>query len=87
LRLVEGRRTALSSSFVLPPKTKQGMIIVMEPTYYIVRSLRLMNFLVRQGHDVKKVQDANDSDILKVFLFHDSPLLQRDIKEHIRLGV
>lgn len=47
--------------------------------YYVVKSLEMTNFLVRQGHDIQKVDDARHNPEFKVFLFRDSKELRDSI--------
>lgn len=44
--------------------------------YYVVKSLRLANHLVRAGFDIKKVDDSIANSSFKVFLFEDSARLR-----------
>ncbi len=46
--------------------------------YYVIRSLKMANFLVRQGHDIVKVDDSTDTKF-KVFLFIDCKELRESI--------
>lgn len=39
--------------------------------YYVVKSLAMANFLVRQGFDILKVSDSRENSRFKVFLFRD----------------
>lgn len=47
--------------------------------YYVVKSLKLANFLVRQGFDILKVSDSEHNPEFKVFLFGDCQELRRSI--------
>lgn len=47
--------------------------------YYVVKSLKLANFLVRQGFDILKVSDSEHNSEFKVFLFRDCAELRRSI--------
>ena len=50
---------------------------VKENEYYVIKSLSMMNYLVRNGFDVLKVGDNEFYPNLKVFLFADSLELRR----------
>ncbi|WP_352168640.1 DUF5659 domain-containing protein [Proteiniborus sp. MB09-C3] len=47
--------------------------------YYVVKSLKLANFLVRQGFDILKVSDSEHDPKFKVFLFQDCSELRKSI--------
>lgn len=47
--------------------------------YYVIKSLKLANFLVRQGFDILKVSDSEQNSNLKVFLFGDCPELRKSM--------
>lgn len=47
--------------------------------YYVVKSLKLANFLVRAGFDIIKVSDSENNSNFKVFLFNDSKELRNYI--------
>jgi hypothetical protein len=54
--------------------------------YYIIRSLSMANYLVRQGHNIKKVDDSEKDPSMKVFLFSDSDELRKTMQS-FRKGV
>ena len=45
--------------------------------YYVVKSLKMMHYLIRQGFDVQKVDDNKENPKWKVFLFSDSEELRQ----------
>lgn len=47
--------------------------------FYIVRSLTMMNYLVRSGYDVMKVEDSIDNPKFKVFMFEKTPQLEKSM--------
>jgi ATP-dependent Clp protease adapter protein ClpS len=47
--------------------------------YYVIRSLKMANFLVRAGFDILKVSDSEQDPNFKVFLFNDSKELRNYI--------
>lgn len=48
---------------------------------YIIRSLSMANHLVRNGHDILKVEDSEKDSRFKVFLFEDSAALHNTMKQ------
>ena len=50
---------------------------VKEKQYYIIKSLSMMNYLVRNGFNVVKVGDNENNPKLKVFMFYDSQELRK----------
>ena len=44
--------------------------------YYVVRSLRMMHYLIREGFDIQNISDSNENPKLKVFCFTDTPELR-----------
>ena len=50
--------------------------------YYVVRSLNMMHYLIRQGFDVQKVVDNKENDKWKVFLFTDSKELRQAMTDY-----
>ena len=48
---------------------------------YIIRSLSMANHLVRNGHDILKVEDSEKDPRFKVFLFEDSAALHNTMKQ------
>ena len=53
-----------------------------KPNYFVVYSLQMMMYLCRKGFDVKKVSDSEDDPKYKVFLFADSPKIQKAVKAY-----
>jgi hypothetical protein len=51
---------------------------------YMVRSLRLMMYLVRQGFDIIKVRDSDTDSKYKIFYFDYSPEIDKVAKYYIR---
>lgn len=51
---------------------------------YIIRSLSMANYLIRNGHDMIKVEDSEKDPKLKVFLFEDTPALRKTMKQFRR---
>ena len=49
----------------------------MNNDYYVIRSLKMMMYLVRNGFDIIKVGDSEDNKNFKVFLFIDSKELRQ----------
>ena len=47
--------------------------------FYIVRSLTMMNYLVRSGYDVMKVEDSIDNPKFKVFMFEKTPKFEESV--------
>ena len=45
--------------------------------YYIIKSLNMMNYLVRNGFNVVKVGDNENNPNFKVFMFYDSQELRK----------
>ena len=45
--------------------------------YYVIKSLSMMQYLVREGFNILKVENANDNPKLKVFLFEDNKRLRK----------
>lgn len=52
--------------------------------YYVIRSLKMTHYLVRQGFDIQNINDSNENPKLKVFLFTDSPELRRAITRYTK---
>ncbi len=50
--------------------------------FYVIRGLGMANYLVRQGFDIKKVEDNAYDRRFKVFLFEDSPELRKAIGKY-----
>lgn len=57
------------------------------PTYYKIYSLTMANYLVRQGFDIKKVDDSERDSKLKKFLFHDGVDFRNAMSRYKRQGV
>ena len=55
---------------------------ILENNYYEVKSLSMTNYLIRQGFDLKKVEDDKVKSKTKVFLFLDSQKLRDVISEY-----
>lgn len=49
---------------------------------YIIRGIRMANYLIRQGCDMIKVADNKDNSNYKIFLFEDTPKLQNAITRY-----
>ncbi|SFQ23331.1 DUF5659 domain-containing protein [Caldicoprobacter faecalis] len=49
--------------------------------YYVIKSMSLACFLIRKGFNLLKVDDSIQDPRKKVFLFEDTPELQRAITE------
>lgn len=47
--------------------------------FYIVRSLAMTNYLVRNGYDIQKVEDSIDNPKYKVFLFEKTPEFEHSV--------
>jgi hypothetical protein len=48
--------------------------------YYVCRSLALANYLVRQGFDIKKIDDSRANSKFKICLFLNSPQLEKCVE-------
>lgn len=46
---------------------------------YVVRSLRLMEELVKKGFSLHHVEDSKDNPFFKVFMFESTPELHKEI--------
>ena len=49
---------------------------------YIVKGLRQMNYLVRNGFDVIKLEEDRNNPKFRVFCFKDSPELRECLKNY-----
>lgn len=47
--------------------------------FYVVKSIKMMTYLIREGFDIFKVKDDDKNSHYKVFLFEDSENLRRAI--------
>ncbi|WP_227018232.1 DUF5659 domain-containing protein [Sinanaerobacter chloroacetimidivorans] len=57
---------------------KEWLLILNKPeNYCVIHSLSMANHLVRNGFDIKKVDNSEKNNKLKVFLFYDSPELRQ----------
>lgn len=52
--------------------------------YYVIKALSMANYLVKCGHDIKKVAVNDNNPNYYVFLFYDSPKLQDDMSKFKR---
>lgn len=50
--------------------------------FYVIRGLGMANYLVRQGFDIKKVEDNRSNSYFKVFIFEDSEELRTAISQY-----
>ncbi|MGF7057217.1 DUF5659 domain-containing protein [Brassicibacter mesophilus] len=50
--------------------------------HYVVKSLKIANYLVRSGYDILKVEDSRSNNFYKVFIFEDSPELRKEVKRY-----
>lgn len=57
------------------------MVRVDRKNWYIVRSIRMMSELIREGFDLLNVMDSDDNPHFKVFAFEDTPELQKSISQ------
>lgn len=51
--------------------------------FFIVRSLRVANYLCHQGFDIVKVEDSYDNPIHKVFMFERTAELEKTANDYI----
>lgn len=49
--------------------------------FYVIKSLRMMTYLIRQGFNIYKVKDDDKNSYYKVFLFEDSEDLRKAISD------
>lgn len=54
----------------------------MEKDYYIVKTIRLMTYLIRKGFNLYRVVDDSVNPYYKVFMFEDTPKLRKVITEY-----
>lgn len=52
--------------------------------FYVVKSIRMMTYLIREGFDLFKVKDDDKNSHYKVFLFEDSKKLRKAMNQFIR---
>lgn len=50
--------------------------------FYIIKSIRMMTFLIRKGFDLYKVIDDDKNPHYKVFLFEDTKELRQAMTEY-----
>ena len=53
-------------------------------SFYVVKSIRMMTYLIRKGFDIYKVKDDDKNSHYKVFLFEDSEGLRMAMREFSR---
>ena len=53
-----------------------------EQHFYIAKTLRMMNYLVRQGFDCIKVKTDRNNPKFKIFIFEDSEELRNCLKHY-----
>lgn len=53
--------------------------------YYVVKSLKMMHYLIREGFDVQKVVDNKENLQWKVFLFTDSKELRQAMTDYNKI--
>lgn len=50
--------------------------------YYVIKTLSMATYLIRQGFDLLKVDDSLRDPKKKVFLFEDTPALRKAMEEY-----
>ena len=52
--------------------------------YYVCKTIRLMEYLIRKGHNILRVQQNNEVNDRVVFIFKYSNELQNDVNAYYR---
>lgn len=52
--------------------------------FYVVKSIKMMTYLIREGFNIYKVKDDDKNPHYKVFLFDDSQDLRKAMSEYTK---
>lgn len=59
-------------------------MIEMNKKYYVCKTIRLMEYLIRKGHNILRVQQNNEVNDRVVFIFKYSDKLDNDVNAYYR---